>query len=119
MIDGNEQRISCRGPEVFLGADEAFELGLALHELGTNARKYGALSRDGGTVIIEWQTEQAADRRRVRLIWSEIGGPPVSRPTRKGFGSALLSSAFKQNGGEVALDYERRGLTCLMHIPLA
>jgi two-component sensor histidine kinase len=118
MIDGNEQRISCRGPQILLGADESFELGLALHELGTNARKYGALSREGGTVTIEWSLEPTADRRLVKLLWSENGGPPVSQPERKGFGSALLQSAFKQNGGEVTVEYESRGLTCLMHIPL-
>jgi two-component sensor histidine kinase len=119
MIDGNEDRISCHGPQIFLGADEAFELGLALHELGTNARKYGALSRDSGTVTIEWSVEPTADRSFVRLLWSENGGPPVRQPERKGFGSTLLQSTFKQNGGEVALEYESRGITCLMHIPLA
>jgi two-component sensor histidine kinase len=118
IIDGNEQRFICQGPRIFLGADEAFELGLVLHELGTNARKYGALSRESGTVRIEWQSEKAADRRMVRLVWAESGGPPVSHPDRKGFGSALLHSAFKQIGGEVTVEYESRGLTCLMHIPL-
>jgi two-component sensor histidine kinase len=54
----------------------------------------------------------------VKLVWAESGGPPVSHPDRKGFGSALLHSAFKQIGGEVTVDYESRGLTCLMHIPL-
>lgn len=118
VIDADDSRIRCVGPEVFLPANEAFDLGLVLHELGTNARKYGALSCDDGSVTIEWQVAAAHGRRTLALCWTERNGPTVSAPSRNGFGSTLLRLAFRRSGGETKLRYEPGGVTCAIRIPL-
>lgn len=118
MIDQDERRIFCSGPDVFLAADEAFDLGLALYELGTNARKYGALSRETGRVTIKWDSALEENRRIAALTWTEEGGPPVTAPRSTGFGSALLRNAFQKNGGEVEVNHDPKGVICVMRIPL-
>lgn len=120
MIDHAESRVSCDGPAIFLAADEAFELGLVLHELGTNSRKYGALSSPAGEVSINWtllNDEDEKDRRLVALCWSERGGPKMEVPGKTGFGSSLLRGVFRRNGGGVTVDYAPDGLICDMRIP--
>jgi two-component sensor histidine kinase len=112
------QAVACHGPNVFLATDEAFELGLALHELGTNARKYGALSTETGTVTIEWQVKAEGGCSVLDFSWREQGGPPVEPPTSTGMGSAFLRQAFRNNGGETDIRYEPGGVVCTMRIPL-
>ena len=80
------KRIILKGPPLIINAAAAQTLGLALHELATNAGKYGALSNDAGTVRIDW----ALQAGRFRFGWSESGGPPVTAPTRKGFGTVVV-----------------------------
>jgi two-component sensor histidine kinase len=117
-IGAQEDQIICSGPDVFLSADEAFDIGLVLHELGTNARKYGALSSGTGRIRIEWHIAQQTCGRVLELSWSEEGGPPVSVPARTGFGSALLQHAFTNKGGEARTRYEPSGIVCTMRLPL-
>jgi two-component sensor histidine kinase len=82
---------------------------MALHELATNATKYGALSRAGGRVSVRWEK----DGDKLRLNWEESGGPAVSPPAHKGFGSRLIERLLASElGGEVKLDYDPAGVRC-------
>jgi len=112
------------GPPFGLDADTAHALGLVLHELATNAAKYGALSASGGTVEVAWAPETTAPAGpdapppRVRLIWSESGGPPARQPSRNGFGSRLIRSMVVDTlGGEVDLAYHQTGLVATITVP--
>lgn len=108
-------RLTICGPDVTLTGRQAHALTLALHELATNAAKYGALSVDGGAVDIVWTDTNG----ELNFLWRERGGPPVSAPTRKGFGSSLitlnLSAAFS---GAVDLSFEHDGAECQLRAPL-
>ena len=91
---------------------------MALHELGTNAVKYGALSTDEGRVAIAWSVRREADTR-LALCWSESGGPVVKTPTRTGFGSRLIErSLARELAGEVQLSYEPSGVVCTIDAPV-
>jgi len=114
----NADSISIGGPEIFLSPKQAVSIGMALHELCTNARKYGALSTDEGQVGVNWWTTDDA-RRQLRIRWQESGGPVVSPPTRRGFGSALLERTLAHDlDGEVKIDFNPGGLLCSITIPL-
>jgi two-component system CheB/CheR fusion protein len=99
------------------GAAEA--IGLALHELATNAVKYGALSVPGGQVTISWAFEDhGTERRRLLVSWAERGGPPVTPPSRTGFGHIVFERLVtKSLNGEVALDFAPEGLSWKLSIP--
>ena len=114
-------RIRSSGPDVALAAKPALALALALHELATNAAKYGALSNDSGTVDLRWNVVHEAGEPRFRLSWSEQGGPPIlAQPSRRGFGSRLIERSFAAEvGGEVRLTYAPIGLVCRLEAPLA
>ena len=118
MLDDIAGRIECRGPDVAVGGDEVLDLALALHELGTNARKHGALSDDSGRVVIDWRIETQGDDPVVRLAWIEQDGPAVSPPGDGGLGSLLLRNAFRRNGGGIEMRFEATGVQCHMRIPL-
>ena len=113
-------RIRTGGPAVRLGARAALSLALALHELATNAAKYGALSNDAGSIDLRWHVVQAG-APRFCLVWSEQAGPPILRPpSRRGFGSRLIERSFAAEvGGEVRLTYAPTGLICRLEAPLA
>jgi two-component sensor histidine kinase/PAS domain-containing protein len=114
------ERFDLSGPEVQIGAKVALSLSLMLHELSTNAVKYGALSRIGGRVALGWQVRGTVGEPRLRLTWVETGGPPVVPPTRKGFGSRLIERGLAgQVGGVVELSFLPTGLTFLIEAPLA
>jgi two-component sensor histidine kinase len=116
---GGESRFGIEGPDLRLSPSAALAFSMALHELGTNAAKYGALSRESGRVAIAWRIEGQDPDRRLVLHWQESGGPPVARPTRKGFGSRLIERALASElGGEVRVDYESSGLRCTIVAPL-
>jgi PAS domain S-box-containing protein len=109
-------QLDWEGPAMQVQADVANSLGLVLHEMATNAAKYGALSTPDGTVSIRWQAE--AGGRRVRITWAERGGPPVAPPQRRGFGTSLIESSLSHaHGGELALDYAPDGLRADMCVP--
>jgi two-component sensor histidine kinase len=89
---------------------------LVLHELATNSVKYGALSNHSGCVALNWSLPEEG---RMELTWQETGGPPVSPPTRTGYGSRLITrSVTRQLEGEVDLDYAATGLTYRLAFPL-
>ena len=85
LIGPDDRRFECAGPDLFLTPRMALSLSLALHELGTNAAKYGALSRPQGRVLVAWSLSGRNGSSRLRLRWEEAGGPPVQAPRRKGF----------------------------------
>ncbi len=108
MQDGG--RIALAGPPVKIGSRQAVSISLAMHELATNATKYGALSNETGAVAVDWSVAPDADGT-FRLSWQEHGGPAVRPPTHSGFGSLLLKGALTAElGGEVDLDFRAEGL---------
>jgi PAS domain S-box-containing protein len=112
----NRERVHAQGARVLLKPKAAVAIAMALHELGTNALKYGALSNGEGTIEIAWGL--AGDG--LRLIWQERGGPPVEPPSRRGFGSLLLQRTLAQDlGGKVDLAYDRGGVRCVIDIPMS
>jgi two-component sensor histidine kinase len=114
-----EDRITTRGPPLVLRSRQALALSLAVHELATNALKYGALSVTSGRVAIEWSTEDHAGDQKFVFFWQEFGGPSVSEPADAGFGSQLISRALEYDfRGSVALSYGSPGLTCRLTAPL-
>lgn len=111
-------RFALRGAEVHLTPKETLALGMALHELATNAAKYGALSADGGLVDVMWETRKHGPERRLRLIWTERGGPPVGPPRRRGFGSRLIERGLGHELGAAAvLSFHPGGVECVIDIP--
>jgi two-component sensor histidine kinase len=110
---GDEDRVVTLGEPVVLQPAIAQTLALALHELATNAAKYGALSDAKGRVRIEWELNPES----LWLAWVESGGPTVSRPATQGFGTKLINSSIQsQLSGEVTLDWEPQGLRCEIRI---
>ncbi len=110
-------QIAIEGEDVVLKPEAIQNLGLALHELATNAQKYGALSSDRGRVRIHWQFCDAA---KLKLIWEERGGPPVTMPERSGFGRAMLETVVSRAlEGDVKLSFPPRGVRCVIVIPAA
>jgi two-component sensor histidine kinase len=106
-------RIRMDGPDVPLSPRLAVVLSMIVHEIATNAAKYGALSNDTGKVTLDWELLPDAQKPRLRLVWTETGGPPVSAPVQRGFGSRLIErSARDQLGGEATVDFLPRGVVC-------
>lgn len=117
--DGACQRVRLVGPPVELLSALAVPLGMAIHELTTNAGKYGALSIIGGGVDVIWSLSIEAQARWLHLEWVERDGPPVQPPIRKGFGSRLLEQVLpRQTGAEVTVDYAPDGLRTRILVPL-
>jgi two-component sensor histidine kinase len=115
----NPERIRMSGPAVPLTPRLAVVLSMIIHEIATNAAKYGALSNDTGTVAVDWETLDGA-KPRLRLSWSETGGPPVVAPVHRGFGSRLIErSARDQLGGEATVDFLPRGVVYTVTCALA
>jgi two-component sensor histidine kinase len=107
----SRSRFHIEGPQVGLASKAALALALALHELTTNAVKYGALSTEQGQVAIAWTASAGKDGNQLRLEWRESGGPPVAPPTSRGFGSRLIQTALARDiGGDSILAFEPEGL---------
>ncbi|MHA0363663.1 HWE histidine kinase domain-containing protein [Sphingomonas aquatilis] len=111
-------RIKLSGPELAVSSRTAMSLSLLLHELATNAVKYGALSAPEGQVAIAWALRRAVGVDTLEMSWSERGGPPAVEPTSRGFGSRLIRMGLSGSGG-VKLRYGAQGLTVEMSAPLA
>jgi PAS domain S-box-containing protein len=103
------KRVFIDGPQILLEPDAAQAIAVTLHELATNAAKYGALSTPKGQVCLEWS--HAADGE-LRLGWTETGGPPVQEPTRKGVGGRIIEGMITQLKGKARFDWRKDGLVC-------
>jgi len=114
------ERVVLRGEDVVLRPRAVLTLAMAVHELTTNAAKYGALSAPGGRIEIQWQPVRADNSRPVlRIDWLERGGPPVADPGQRGFGSKLIEGSIAAElGGTARLTFEPEGLHCQIAIPL-
>ncbi|MGU3479137.1 PAS domain-containing protein [Methylobacterium sp. D48H] len=105
------------GPELSIGPSAALSLGLMLHELATNATKYGALAKPQGHVDLVWTVHGAEANAEFKLIWTEHGGPPVTPPRRRGFGSRLIQRGLA--GGAVDVRYPPEGVVCTLTTSVA
>ena len=113
-----QTRVSLVGPPVSLEPATVLSLGMIFHEMATNAAKYGALHTPEGRVLIDWAL---ADQRapKLRLTWREIGGPKVTAPDRRGFGSRLIERNIRHDlAGEIDLVYAPEGLIAELTVPL-
>jgi two-component sensor histidine kinase len=110
-------RISVSGADAEVPASRALLAAMALHELGTNAVKYGALSDDEGRVTVEWDMVEEGGRNRLQLRWREQGGPQVEPPTRTGFGTRMLERALRGQGGSAAIEFRPEGVCCTLDLP--
>jgi two-component sensor histidine kinase len=130
FLDPQDQRLCIHGPDVDLKAEAAEALGLALHELGTNSVKYGALKDPAGTVDIGWvvnesgapsasdEHQSAADGRRLRMEWIEHTADPISPPTHKGFGRMVIEHTVEATlRGKVTLEFPPEGMRWRIDAP--
>jgi PAS domain S-box-containing protein len=106
---GDGTRIAIEGPALVLETSMAQTIAVVFHELATNAGKYGALSATKGRIGVSWAHPEIG---RLVLCWTETGGPAVSRPNRKGFGTRVMTSMIHQAGGEIRFDWRPAGLAC-------
>lgn len=118
-LDPADGRVVIEGPSLVIPRDMTVPVGMAIHELTTNAVKYGALSVPEGRVDVTIESDGAVPEPRMSLVWRESGGPPVAPPQRKGFGTLLLNRLLaSQLGGEVAIDYRPEGVVARMDVVL-
>jgi PAS domain S-box-containing protein len=117
-LAGFAKHVKVSGCDIIINTPAAQQFALIAHELTTNAVKYGALSASGGQVVIEGKVERSNGESSFALVWKEIGGPPVTVPTRKGFGSVILLDAAKQFGEHVALKYDSQGVVYELRLSL-
>jgi PAS domain S-box-containing protein len=115
---GEDRRIRCSGPTLLLDPQVTVHLSLVLHELATNARKYGALSVPEGRLTVRWEV-RSTERQSLFLVWEESNGPKVSAPRERGFGSTLIERTLSGHGGESSIRYNEAGVTCHITLPLA
>lgn len=117
-IDRENSQVSVEGPDIFLKPEAAQNIGLALHELSTNAAKYGALSVPTGHVSIVWARRPVEAGGGFELSWTESGGPPVEQPRGRGFGSLVIERNLSRAlDGTVELDFAPSGLSCHVTVP--
>ena len=117
--DGNGERIKLSGPSVDLPSRLAVSLGMAVHELATNAAKFGALSVYGGKVAVAWTVVIDAERHTLNIDWVESGGPPVTKPVRQGFGARLLDFVLPgQIQAKTTIEYRPDGVRVHCAVPI-
>jgi two-component sensor histidine kinase len=113
-----EERVVVEGPSILLQPDTAVTFALCLHELATNAAKYGAFSTAEGAVSLAWTWDDPESP--VKVVWTESGGPPVIPPTRQGYGTKFVRSAMRGGpGAAVDIQFRTEGLMCTFLIPAA
>ncbi|MDQ3470767.1 MAG: PAS domain-containing protein [Pseudomonadota bacterium] len=118
VTDGRAERFTVEGANIRLLPKATLALGIAFHELATNAFKYGAFSNNAGTVSIAWTIEPSPAGDRLILHWREKDGPEVTPPTRKGFGTQVVERGLAHElKGEVHLDYRPEGVVCTIDVP--
>ena len=117
-VDADFTQVSIGGPPVLLKPETAQNLGLALHELASNASKYGALSVAAGKVTAHWKQLMDGEPNGIELVWAEQGGPTVNVPKKRGFGSMLIQQNLSRSlETDVDLRFEKDGLRCRIVIP--
>jgi PAS domain S-box-containing protein len=121
FVEVQSSRFDVAGPDIVVTAEAAQAIGLAIHELATNAIKYGALSEPAGKVSVSWMLDgNSGAAGQVLLNWIEQGGPPVSPPSRKGFGHVVIGEMVERSlNGKVAVEFAREGLQWRVSIPAA
>jgi two-component system CheB/CheR fusion protein len=118
LVEGRNSA-TVAGETVQLSPRDALAMSLALHELATNAAKHGALGTAEGRVHVAWVLRDHVDARWLELQWKETGGPPVGEPSRRGFGTRLVTEGIQHElGGKVVLDFARDGVSCKIAFPL-
>lgn len=115
--DQGEGHFIVDGPDMAITSAAVIALSMTFNELCTNTTKFGALSVPSGTIEINWILD--AETQRVRLTWTEKGGPPVAPPTRRSFGTRMIQSVGQQLKGQVKIDYEPEGLVYTLDIPVS
>ncbi len=114
--DTGNDRFSYSGPSLTLDPQTAVSLSLVLHELGTNANKYGALSSTSGNVSLSWDTTEGG--QLLKLRWQELGGPAVKPPAKRGFGTFIIEQSLNGLDGEAIIQFEPAGVICDMQFPI-
>ena len=115
-----ESRFYIKGPHVRVTPRMSLALAMALHELATNAVKYGALSNKTGTIEVSWKVRNGAMPPQLTLSWIEVGGPPVVAPRRRGFGSRLIERSLAHDlDGQVEITFAPTGVVCTVDAPVA
>ena len=118
VANGRTERLVITGKNIRLPPNVTLALGIAFHELATNAVKYGAFSNEAGSILLAWTIEPRPEGDRLILCWQEKDGPPVTPPTRKGFGSRVIERGLPHElQGTVSLDYRGDGMVCTINIP--
>jgi PAS domain S-box-containing protein len=118
VANGPKEHFAITGETILLSPKAALALGIAFHELATNAVKYGAFSNEVGSVLLAWTIEPKPEGERLILRWQEKGGPPVTPPLRKGFGSRVIERGLAHElEGTVTLDYRVEGVVCTINVP--
>lgn len=113
------ERFVITGQKIRLPSKATLALGMAIHELATNAVKYGALSGIGGSVLVSWMIKRAAGGQELNLSWQEKGGPTVTPPFKKGFGTKLLERSLAHElDGSVDVQYRSDGVSCTINFPV-
>jgi len=108
------------GPDIRLLPKSALAVAMAVHELATNAAKYGALSKGSGGISICWDISEHDEQQQLQIVWTESRGPKVAVPSNKGFGTRLIERGLAgQLGGEAVIDYRETGVVCKIMAPLS
>jgi two-component sensor histidine kinase len=105
-----------RGPDVSLTPYQAIGLGMVFHELATNAAKYGGLSHQNGSVVVEWSVD--AKIQMLSINWEELGNTGINAPQTRGFGSRLIEQSIADLGGNIERDFRETGLVCKINVPV-
>ena len=118
VANGRAERFVVTGKNIRIPPNATLALGIAFHELATNAVKYGAFSNESGSILIAWTIESSSVGDRLILRWQEKNGPPVKPPSRKGFGSRVIERGLAHElRGTVHLDYQTGGVVCTINFP--
>ena len=117
ILHASPERVTIDGPDVPLGPKAGLSMSLLLHELGTNAIKYGALSNETGRVSLTWTIENNENEPEIELVWRETGGPLVTAPAAEGFGSRLIGLGLN-GAGNVVRRYDPEGVYASFRAPL-